>query len=271
MKRICYFLILSAVLTMMVPSRVWGQEITQVVPADTFSTPHFRIMYERGISFENIRMVADEIELIYGDFNAKVLFHIPKKIPVVLAASIEGLMYKYSGMVESPIFFSRDTLYIVSWIDRKVPRDRVLPILRYFISYTILYKGSAHGTPHWLIYGYALRYANFGFPLTPPPVAYMRSFNDFCEEEQQFYKPGESGKNNYLLLKTINFLIDRYGEEKFVSLFKVISIDRTMEEGFEKVFGEKYIVIEKAWRTYIDTQVGKSTMRKENEPQQQEK
>ena len=271
MKLLQYFLILSVVMLMGLPLCAWGQELSQVVPADTFSTPHFRIMYERGISLENVRGVADDIELIFGDFNAKVMLRLPKEIPTVLGSSFVGLMRRLSGRVESPVFLIHDTLYIVSWNDAGIARDRVLPLLRYAIAFTILDRGSTHGTPQWLMYGYALRYANLGMSITPPPVAYMRSFDDFTEEGQQFISHREAGNYNYLLLKAIDFLITRYGEQKFITLFTDIPSDKTLEEGFEKAFGEKYTTIEKAWRTYIDTQVGKSVPRKENEPKQQEK
>ncbi len=269
MKRKHLFKIFCVVLAL--PFCAWGQELSQVVPADTFSTPHFRIMYERGISIENIRAVADDIELIFGDFNAKVMLRLPKEIPTVLGASFVGLMRRISGRIESPAFYSHDTLYIVSWNDAGIARERMLPILRFAIAYSILDRGSVHGTPRWLTYGYALRYANIELPLTPPPVAYMRSFDDFTEEGQQSNNPKEIGDYNYLLLKTLDFLINRYGEQKFISLFMAIPSDKTLEEGFEKTFGEKYRDIEKAWRVYIDTQVGKSVPRKGDEPKHQEK
>lgn len=267
-----YFLpILVLVLVVILPFSARGQDTSRVVPTDTFSTPHYRIIYQPGISLENVRGVADDMEFIFGDFNSKTMLRLPKEIPTVLGASTAGWMWKYSGRIESPVFFTHDTLYVVSWNDARIPRDRMLPLLRYAISYAILSRGSTHGTPRWLMEGYSLRYANFGLQLMRPSVAYMRSFSDFSEEGQQFRSPTESEDYKYLLLKTIDFLITRYGEEKFVTLFSILPIDRTVEEGFEKAFGEKYTAIEKAWRTYIDTQVGKSGPQKGNEPQRQEK
>jgi hypothetical protein len=93
----------------------------------------------------------------------------------------------------------------------------------------------------------------------------MRSFEDFSEEEQLASTPGVSNDYQYLLLKTIDFLITRYSEEKFVTLFTLLQIDKSLAEGFEKAFGEKYTVIEKEWRAYIDTQVGKPGKQKGKE------
>jgi hypothetical protein len=173
--------------------------------------------------------------------------------------------------VESLVVYLRDTLFIVSWNDAGFAHERVLPLLRYAVAFAILDRGASYGTPWWLKNGYALRNSNTEILYPPPPIAYMRSFEDFGEEDQQTTTSGWTSDYQYLLLKTIDYLINRYGEPKFVTLFTLLQSDRPLEEGFEKAFGEKYSVIEKAWRSYIDTQVGKSVKQKGNEPKQQEK
>ncbi len=271
MKRIHSILILC-MLSMLWPQiSASRQEISQAVSADTFSTPHFWFSYESGIAVENIRGIADDMELIFGDFNAKAMMSLSKEIPTVVGTSFANLMRRTSERIQSPVVYLRDTLFIVSWIDAGIARERVLPLLRYAIAFAIVDRGATLGTPSWLVKGYALRYSNIEMSLTPPPIAYLRSFEDFGEEEQLASSPGISGDYQYLLLKTIDYLINRYGEEKFVSLFTLLRSDRSVEEGFEKAFGEKYSVIEKAWRSYIDTQVGKSVKQKGNEPKQKEK
>jgi hypothetical protein len=87
MKRIFYHLILCALCILRSPLSASQQETSQTVPADTFSTPHFRITYEPGISIENVRGIADDIEVIYGDFNAKVMLRLPKEIPTVVCVN----------------------------------------------------------------------------------------------------------------------------------------------------------------------------------------
>jgi hypothetical protein len=272
MKRIHSIILILCMLSILWPLiSVSQQDSTPAVPADTFSTPHFRIDYEPGIAVENIRGLADDMELIFGDFNAKAMMPLPKEIPTVVGSSFVNLMRRTSERIQSPVVYLRDTLFIVSWNDAGIARERVLPLLRYAIAFSVLQRGANHGTPWWIMNGYALRYSNVEMPHSPPLVAYMRSFEDFGEEEQLASSPGVSGDYQYLLLKTIDYLINRYGEEKFVSLFTLLRSDRSVEEGFEKAFGEKYSVIEKAWRSYIDTQVGKSVKQKGNEPKQQEK
>jgi hypothetical protein len=272
MKRIHSIVFVLCTLSMLWPRiSLSQQDSSGTGSGTTFSIPHFRIIYEPGIPIENIRGIADDIEVIYGDFNAKVMLRLPKEIPTVICPSYGGLVRRMLLRPGSPVVYLRDTLFLVSWKDAGIAREQMLPMLRYAVAFAVLDRGANHGTPWWLKNGYALRNSHPEISSPPPPIAYMRSFDDFGEEDEQSAVSGGSSDYQYLLLKTIDYLINRYGEPKFVSLFTVLQSDRSLEEGFEKAFGEKYTAIEKEWRAYIDTQVGKSVKQKGKESNQREK
>ncbi len=248
-----------------------GQDTPQAVAVDTFSTPHFFFVYDSVISKENLKSIADEIELICGEFNEKASLWLSKQVVVAVVPSFQGLEKRFQRKVASPVFYSHDTLVVVSWHDAGYQLARVAPLIRYAVAYSVLEKSSAYGAPRWLMRGYALRFSKIDMKLAPPPIASIRSFDDFGEEELSAYDPSQSGDYNFMLVKTIGFLIDRFTEQKFVRLFSVMRTDRTLAEGFEMVFGEKYTATEKGWRAYIDTQIGGPKPKKQAQPLPQEK
>lgn len=262
MKRILTLLLFSAVIVSYPCVCISQQETLQTNTVDTMSTKYFRMTCETGISGENLLGISDVLGTIYGDVAVRIKLQNIRQIPVILSTSIASLIRRVGEKVQTPVVYRRDTLFLVSWYDAEIPQEQIQPLLRYVVAFAVLDRSVSHGTPLWLKNGYALRYGEFGTQWSPPLMAYMRSFEDFSEEQQLSATPGVSSDYQYLLLKTIDYLITRYGEEKFVSLFTLLNLNNSLADGFEKAFGDKYGTIEKEWRAYIDTKVGKPVKQK---------
>ncbi|MBI3363439.1 MAG: hypothetical protein HY033_00860, partial [Ignavibacteriae bacterium] len=58
-----------------------------------------------------------------------------------------------------------------------------------------------------------------------------------------------------LLAATAKFFVDHYGEDKFESVFKQFKKGSSLEDAFEKSFGEKMADIEHAWGIFVRSQV----------------
>jgi len=230
---------------------------------DSFITPHFRIFPEQQITKDAVVKIADNIELIFNTFQSHIQLPLQKNMIVELYSKPGSVARKFNGPPEMTTGISADTLFIQEWeSDKPEQQEAITNSLRFLIPYGALKLMSAQGVPSWMIRGYVLWYMNA--PLKEAPISTLiGSFDDFPEEENSIQNQTQMNDYDFLVTKTVGYLIKKYGESKYLSVFTMLTADKTLEDVFEKVFGEKYNVIERGWRSYIESQLSKGPTKKE--------
>ncbi len=225
---------------------------------DLFITPHFRIYSEEGISKDLVHKFADDIELIFNTFQSHIKMPMQKNLVVKFYSKYGAVGKKFNGPAVMMTGISKDTIFVQYWgAGNPQLEEFTMNSLRFLIPYSTMMQMSLQGVPSWLVRGYILWYMNA--PAGDPPVAtFIRSFDDFSEEGVFLSNPSQESDYDFLLTKTVDYLVKKYSEQNFLLIFSTFDPDKSIKEVFEKVFAEKYNVIEKGWRVFIDSQLGKN-------------
>jgi hypothetical protein len=145
------------------------------------------------------------------------------------------------------------TLYVLT----AAPPEGVEKALRYQLARVFLEQTAGRSCPVWLSEAFAIYHSDRMVDLSPPGSVTAASFSDLVQDLEEATTPVERNDVDFVLGRTMQFFIERYGEPKVFGLFKEF---QTMapEKVFKKVLGEELQVIEKAWSKYVAIKPRKS-------------
>lgn len=222
----------------------------QVKNYRTLSTASFQIMYERRIPVDDVRLLGKALESDYAIYRKKFNLSYRQKPKVYVLTSSQRLRNESQSLVYDDAAYSDGRLYVsLPQVKGKSMQGSIPRI----VAHSLL--GGIPTCPPWLLETYAIHaggdYKRFGKPVQ----ATASTFADLSED----YARGANGSNARqvyaLLATTAKFFVDRYGEEKFESVFVQFKRGVYLETAFETSFGEKIADIERAWAQFVLSQV----------------
>lgn len=129
--------------------------------------------------------------------------------------------------------------------------------LSYELAMTLLTGPAEKGCPRWLREAFAVHWSGETTSMSPPAGMRLASFADLDQDIQSFPNPPQRDDVHYVLGETMRFLVDRFGREKALSVYKAFDGTSSVETLFKRTFGEDFTVTERAWADHIQS-VGKS-------------
>ena len=216
-------------------------------------TVHFDVRYQRGIVEEDAQKVADFLQQDYQYLSTKLGIDLKRSLEVRIYDSVNKFLAE--ARVQKPWrggIYQRRVLYLQP-VTALVTRGIFEQTLLYELSMAVLDEASRKGCPLWLVESFAVYHSGEMANLSEPYGVRVTQFADLEQDIQEYHDPPQRSDVHYVLGRTMKFFVERYGEDKTLSMFAAFDGALSTDAIFQKVFNEKSTVIEKAWAEYIGT------------------
>ncbi len=210
----------------------------------TYSSPSFRIRYEKNVPKTDVKKLADSLESKLALYQRRFGISSDHKIDVYVYNSNLRFHSDAGPTLFEDGNYHDGNIYVLS--PGKLQREAKLSsTLDRVIARVVLMEVNL--CPPWLADCYSLYLGNNLTQFGQPAQFKIASFSDLSEEYAAADHAKELKEVYAKLAVTANFLVSRYGEKKTESMFSLFQNTTTVEEAFESAFGEKITDIEKAW------------------------
>jgi hypothetical protein len=223
----------------------------------SLTTPQFEYQYDRSLSEEQVQNVTRFLESDYAAIQAELGFEPKKEIRVRIHGSVGKFLAETKlGAPQRGAIFMRGVL-ITQPPQALVQRGILERSLSYELALAYLEQIGNDGCPRWLREAYAVHHSGILPDLTPPVGAKLASFSDLEQDLQLHQKPPQLEDVQFILGHTMAFLIERFGAQKSLALFRQFDGTRGVETVFRKHLGEELASVEKAWAKFINSKTSR--------------
>jgi hypothetical protein len=216
----------------------------QSAPLKTNATGHFLIRHDKTIPAKAVRDLAAALEEELGRAQKALGITVARKIPVVLYTT----ELRYKSESRSLAFDDGDmkggTIHL-SYPFLKKDREAWGPLVARVVAKAVVTE--VVFCPPWLADAYALHAGAQTKRFGDPAQVAIASFGDLFEEYNRAERPREVKEAYAKLGFTIDFLMERFGEQKVRELFPLFRSGRSVEDVFTQVFQEPVGATEQAW------------------------
>jgi hypothetical protein len=213
-------------------------------PLKTTTTEHFLVRHDRGVPAAFVRDVAAALEQELARSQKALGMPVARKIPVVLSSS----ELRYRAESKSAAFDDGDTkggtIHLSSPALKK-DRDAWGRLFARVVAKAV--AGEARFCPPWLADAYGLHSGAETKRFGDPARVAIASFGDLFEEYNRAERPRDVREVYAKLGFTIDFLVERFGEEKVRALIARFHAANDFDGNFERTFGEPVQATEAAW------------------------
>jgi hypothetical protein len=208
------------------------------------STIHFRMQYEKGIQEDEIRYTGARLESTYA--------HYTKVFGISLTRTADIYIFKTIGRYrlesQSPIlddgYYRAGRLYLMIPTGDDDRESRKHSIARIVVRAILEQIPSC---PEWLKVGYSFMAGRDLDRFGPPVRVNVAQFSDLGEDYNRSVSKKDVKELYAKIAATLQFFIERYGENVVVQMLQKFKTEDSLSEVFETSFNEKMEVIEDAW------------------------
>lgn len=217
----------------------------------SISSAHFEIKYQRGVAEADVRKVAAFLQEEYRFLSEKLGMEMPKKLEVRIYDSKGKFKYEAANRQDwRDVIFVKGVLHVAP-VQGIVSKKRFQYALSYEFTLAFVDPLGDKGCPRWLREALAVYHSGEGDVLTPPMGQRMVSFGDLNQDIQEYANPPQRDDVHFVLVQTMKFFIEKYGERKTYSMFKEFNTTPMFERICKKLLGAEFSAVEKAWAAYI--------------------
>jgi hypothetical protein len=215
------------------------------------ATVQFDVNYQPGVTKEDAQRVADYLQKDYSYLSDKLRLEFKKKVEVRIYDSVGKFLAEINQ--KNPwrtVLYWKGVLHVQpvqALIQRKVFEQS----LSYELARGLLDQAVGKGCPQWLREAYAVYHCGEMAGLTPAYGAKLGSFADLDQDIQEYPNPPQRNDVHFILGRTMKFLLERYGEDKTMDIFRAFDGTTPVEGVFKRVFHEDFSKVEKAWSAHI--------------------
>lgn len=217
--------------------------LQKIASFETIQKKNIVMRFEKGISEQEAKEIFQQLDSLVKDWKKKLNIKTKSKSEFRFYFLDKSYMSKSGAKFNQIVYLNKGAVHIspvarlTENIKRSLPQAVVLSILA---------ETNKNGCPNWLTEAYAYYISN-QVAVNFQPLSTFYNIKDF---QQEYYQIKKESQYKVLLAKAISliiFLKERYGIEKLNSLFSSYDGIRTDEQIYEKVFNEKYDLIERYW------------------------
>ncbi|MBI5019844.1 MAG: hypothetical protein HZB59_00205 [Ignavibacteriales bacterium] len=208
------------------------------------SSKYFNIKFEKSIPKDELRNIISSSEKIYERYRSKFGFGFLEKKTLFILATAARMKYESGSKVFEDGDYKNDKLYVVSF-DEREKRENIDNVLCKIISRALLDQIPA--CPPWFAEAYSLMAGNDVEKFGRPVQLNISTLADLGEDYARTLDKKGLRDLYAKLGSTIQFLLERFGEQKVDATIKRFREGKTIEETFPAVFNESMREIEKAW------------------------
>lgn len=217
----------------------------------TLSSVHFLVKFQRGIPQQDAERVAAYLE--------QDLEYLDQKLGITLFQPLEVRIYASTGKFVQEIHhgkpwekarYQRGVLHL-SPVKQLSENNTLEKVLSYELVRALLDSSIINGCPRWLAESFAVYHSGLMTELQGPSTFRITSFADLNQDIQQATTSQRLEDVHFLLGKTMSYLIQQYGEERALGLFRAFDGKTQVHNVFQKHLDQDYVLIEEVWLIYL--------------------
>ncbi len=214
----------------------------------TIHSAHFEVRYIQGVTEAEAQRI---LGLLQTDYDTLTI-----QLGLDVKAELEVRLYDSPGRYRSDVNAGKDVLsamYVrgILHVLTTAPSQGLVKAVRYQLARVFLDQSAQRSCPSWLREAFAVHHSGVMADLSPPGSVTVASFSDLTQDLEETRAPEDRNDVNYVLGRTMQFFIERYGKTKAFGVFKEFDGVLPPEKVFKKVFGEDFQDVEKAWSKYV--------------------
>ena len=214
------------------------------IPQSRFRGDHFQVRADKNIPAATVGEITGALEFELAKAESSLGISATRRIPVVIyttelryRSDSKSLAFDDADMKGGTIHLSYPAL----------KRDRAAWAASFARVVTKALIGEVLFCPPWLQEAYALHAGAATTRFGDPARVASGGFGDLFEEYSRAERPKDVREAFAKLAFTIEFLVERFGEERVRSLFPRFRSGRDIESIFAETFGEQMVATEAAW------------------------
>jgi hypothetical protein len=231
---------------------LWGPPASAQQTFSSIKSPHFTARYQQRVEAEEVRALLSFLEAE----RTAILDQLQMKDARTLEVRIYGTVGTFMAETGQhkpwkAALFSRGVLHLQP-LEALRARKLLEKAVVFELTAFLLEPVEVRGCPRWLREAYAAHRSAAGEVVTLPPGVRLQSFADLAQDVQDYQNPPQREDVEVVLVKTMQFLIDRYGKAAY-GLFRAFDGVRDAETVISKTLGQPFSDVEKAWAGVIGT------------------
>jgi hypothetical protein len=243
LPRTTAFLAIALLLTLCSTGRAAAQATFSTIPS-----VHFDVKYIQGVTEGEARRILGFLQADYDTLRSQLGMDGKEKLEVRLHDSPGRFRSEVNAGAETySAMYVRGTMYVLT----TVQASGLEKAMRYQLARVFLEPAGQRACPAWLREAFAVNHAEIIADLSPPGSVALASFSDLTQDIAEAATPTDRNDVNFVLGRTMQFFIERYGKQKAFGLFKEFDGTQPTETVFKKSLGEDLQTIEKAWSKYV--------------------
>lgn len=216
----------------------------QMKPYKTYTTSNFNLRHEKTIPIKEIEEIGKIWELKYNHYRNNLGISLSSKSEIFILNTVGRFRIESQSRAFDDGDYRAGKFYQLYSNDPVLKENLPFVISRMIVK-ALLEKNPT--CPEWLAEAYSLYAENDLLHYGKPARVNIASLNDLTEDYNRANTKKDIKELYAKLAFTIQFIIDRYGNDRVVSMLKRFKSGKTLEEVFELSFNEKFEDTEKAW------------------------
>jgi hypothetical protein len=214
----------------------------------TIQSAHFKVRYMPDIPEAEAQRVAAFLQEDYDTLKSQLGLDLTKTLEVRMYDSPARFRSEINmGREVLPAVYVRGILHVLE----PVPPEGLDVALRYQLARVFLEQTGKYSCPIWLREAFAVFHSGKMRDLSPPASVTVSAFSDLTQDLEEAQTPVERNDVDFVLGRTMEFFVQKYGEQKSFSVFKEFAETPTEAKVFKKVFGDEFPDIEKRWAKFV--------------------
>lgn len=217
----------------------------------TRASVHFDVRYQRGVGEEAAEKIGDYLEADNTYLSATLGIELDRRVEVRVYDApgkyLGGAGEKMSHRAAAAV---RGVLHVQP--PGRLPAGASLEkALSAELALIVLEPAERRGCPRWLREAFAAYHSGVVADLDAPIAMRVTAFADLEQEIQRPESPQRQESLQYLLGHTMRFLLERYGEERALGLFRAFNGEDGPDAIFRVRLGAGMQDVESEWVEYI--------------------
>ncbi len=224
----------------------------QMKPYKTYTTSNFNLRYEKAIPTKEIEEISKIWESKYNHYRNYIGISFGGKSEIFILKTVGRFRAESQSSAFDDGDYRAGKFYLL-YLGDPTHKENLSFVISRMIVKGLLEKIPT--CPEWLAEAYSLYVENDLLSYGKPARVNIASLNDLAEDYNRASTKKDIKELYAKLAFTIQFMIDRYGNDRVVSMLKRFKSGKTLEEVFELSFNEKIQDTEKAWVTALRSTV----------------
>ncbi len=216
---------------------------------------HFEAKYQKGVTEEEAKMTLEYLESEHEYFVKTLGLELKKSLEVRLYGAVGPYLEQSKQSKPWRLAVYQKNVLHVQPLKELARQHMFEKCLSYELSLAVLEQARMQGCPRWMCEAFAVYHSGMITDLEAPMGMSISAFADVDQQLQQFAVPPRRDDVLYVVGQTMQYFVEKFGEDKALSLFAAFDGSQSTLNVFKAHFGRDMKEIEQSWSTEMNSRL----------------